>query len=159
MFLMSQGPSFEVNSRCEMGVLCLSWYGLPLCIKKPKVCLARKSQPECDSEALSFRTFTGKGNFQNTFLTLAPIQSAACVCQSHDSLFIFFLCLPSYSALIFEVFNVINLSVFAGLHLLTVVSGQLFPSFQWTVLLPFLSFHTYSLPICSAFWVFVPFFF
>lgn len=34
MFLMSQGPSFEVNSRCEMGVLCLFWYGLPLHVKK-----------------------------------------------------------------------------------------------------------------------------
>lgn len=42
MFLMSQGPSFEVNSRCEMGVLCLSWYGLPLCIKKTQGLFGQK---------------------------------------------------------------------------------------------------------------------
>lgn len=45
----------------------------------------------------------------------------------------------------------IDASGFALLHLLAVVSGQLFPSFQQTVLLPCLSFYTYSLCVCPAF--------
>lgn len=68
------------------------------------------------------------------FWTPAPVQSAAGASYS-VTVSSFFPCMPSYSALIFEAFAVIDVSVFAGLlHLLTADSRQL----------------VYSLPVCSA---------
>lgn len=52
MFLMSEGPSFEADSRCEMGVLCLSWCAHPSGIKNGKGCLARTSPSEQESKSL-----------------------------------------------------------------------------------------------------------
>lgn len=49
------------------------------------------------------------------------------MCVSPMTVYSFFPCLPRYSA---SVFDVINVSVFAGLRLLTVVSGQHLPSLQ-----------------------------
>lgn len=52
MFLMSEGHSLEADSRCEMGVLCLSWCAQPSGIKNCEGCLARKSPSEHESKSL-----------------------------------------------------------------------------------------------------------
>lgn len=92
---MSQGPSFEVNSRYEMSVLCHSWYGLPLCVKKKlRFVWLKKGSLNVTLETSSVRTFPGKGNLQQMFLPLAPIERLL-VCASPWQFTLFFPCMTS----------------------------------------------------------------
>lgn len=115
MFLMSEGPSFEADRRCEVDVLCLSWCAQLSGIKR--VVWPEKSPSQRDSKSL-LGPCPEKEIFGKPFGTSSNSQCCLCVLVCDSSLIFF----PV--SLIFEVFDVNTVLALAGLCLLTLLVGN-----------------------------------
>lgn len=77
MFLMSKGPSFVSDCRCEMGVLCHQTSKMVRVVWPEKAHLNMNPNPCYDPAQ--------ERKFLENLLALVPICSAACSVLVHDS--------------------------------------------------------------------------